>query len=182
MTNRMPNSKNNEPSGLFIYHDPKYGTVYYDIFKRNGYVLTKSDYPSYSKFSILKIICLISIFLFVEFFEMDIWKAAVIGIFLYICMEVISRVTFVYKLPVINNYKPIKKEMPYQAMAKNMSKLKIVITSLIALTTTILIVIYANMQKFEGINLYTTYLLALIMAFLFICGLIAFVIKNKEGK
>lgn len=179
MTNRNINS--NEPSGLFVYRDPKHGIVYYDFFRKNGYVLTKSDYSSYSKFSMLKIICLISIFLFVEFLEMEIWKATIIGVILYICMEIVSRVTFVYKLPVIEGYKPIKKDKIYDAMANKMSTFRIVVTSLIALVTAVLIIVYAYSEKFTGVNLFVTYLLALIMAILFVCGIIAIIKKKNRG-
>lgn len=181
MTNRKySNNKKSEPSGLFIYHDPKHGIVFYDIFKRNSYVLTKSDYPSYTKFSLLKIMSLLAIFLLVEFLEMDIWKATIIGLFLFISLEAISRITFIYKLPVIENYKPIKKEKMYESMAKNMSMLRIVVTTFIALATSILIIVYAKTQGFSGMNLYATYILSLIMFILFIYGIIAIFVKGKK--
>ena len=36
-------TKASDLSGLFIYQDPKKGTVYYDILTKKGYVLTSSD-------------------------------------------------------------------------------------------------------------------------------------------
>ena len=179
MTNR---NTNEEINGLFIYHDPKKGCVYYDIISKNGYVMSRSDYQSYSKFSFLKLLSIVSIYLFVQFFSIELWLAAVIGIGLFIAIEVIFRKTFIYNMPVVENYKPIKKDRLYVSMAKNMSMGRLIITTLVAITASTLIIIYARMENFEGLNLIVTYLMALVMFAMFVNGIIAMSVqlKNKQ--
>lgn len=181
MTNNNRNT-NDEINGLFIYHDPKKGCVYYDFVTKNGYVMSKSDYQSYSKFSLLKLLSIASIYLFVQFLAVELWLAAVIGIGLFIAIEIIFRKTFIYTLPVVENYKPIKKDRLYVSMAKNMGMGRLIITTLVAITASTLIVIYAKMESFEGLNLIVTYLMALVMFAMFVNGIIAMSVqlKNKQ--
>ena len=181
MTNNNRNT-NDEINGLFIYHDPKKGCVYYDIVTKNGYVLSRSDYPSFGKFTTLKILSLASIYLFVQLFSVELWLAAVIGVGLFIAIEVIFRKTFIYNMPVIENYKPIKKDRLYVSMAKNMGMIRLIITSVIAIITATLIIIYAEIEQYEGLNKIVTYIISLVIFTLFVNGIMAINVKRKEEK
>lgn len=181
MVNRQ-NNNNQELNGFFIYHDPKKGCVYYDVITKNGYVLSKSDYQSFSKFSFLKLLCVVSIYLLVELLGIELWESALIGIGLFIAIEIIFRKTFIYQMPKIEKYKPIKKDRLYESMAKNMSVVRLIITTIIALITAVLIVIYAEIEKFVGFNRIVSYAMALVIFTMFVNGIIAIIYKNKENK
>lgn len=176
---RKMNNRNDKISGLFIYKDPKKGTVYYDIFTKNGYNLTSSDFESYSKFTILKLMSLFSVFLFMELFKMDITSSILIAIVLFICIEIISRKTFLEKLPKIQNYQPIKKDKIHVSFAKSMGKSKLIITSILALVLSVLIAVYAYTEGYQGINLVISLILSLIMFALAVIGVLA--IFHKES-
>lgn len=178
--NKQVNNNNQELNGLFIYHDPSKGCVFYDIFKKNGYVISRSEYQSYSKFSLLKLLSIFSIYLFVELLDIDLWLATLIGIGLFIAIEIIFRKTFIYTLPVIEKYKPIKKDRLYEAFAKNMSMIRLIIATVIALITSILVIIYAKTENYGGFNEIITYIIALVMFAMFVNGVIAISIKRKN--
>lgn len=178
MMKRM-NNRNNQISGLFIYKDPKRGNVYYDIFTKKGYNLTTSDFESYNKFTVLKLMCVFSVFLFMEIFNMNITSSILIAFFLFICVEIIFRKTFLGKLPKINNYKPMKKDRIYVNFAKSMSKSKLIFTSILALALSVLIFIYAYTEGYQGINFIFSLLLVLIMFILGIIGFLAVFYKEK---
>ena len=174
------NNNNVELTGLFIYHDPKRGCVYYDIINKNGYVLSKSDYQSYNNFSLWKILSLFSIYLFVQLFHIELWFSAIIGVCLFIAIEIIFRKKFLYELPKIEKYKPIKKDRLYESMAKNMGMARLMITTVIALVTATLIIIYAELEKFVGLNRIVTYIVALVMFAMFVNGIMAIYCKMKN--
>lgn len=174
------NNNNEELNGLFIYHDPKSGCVFYDVFKKNGYVLSKSDYPSYNKFTLFKIISILSIYLLVEFLSVELWQACLFGIVFFIAIEIIQRKTFIYQLPVLEGYKPIKKDHLYKTLAKKLNMPNLIFTTILAAATTILVIYYSIDEGFEGMNRITTYLLALIMFAMFINGILGIISKIKD--
>lgn len=180
--NKQANNNKQEINGIFIYHDPKKGCVYYDIIKKNGYILSRSDYQTYSRFATLKLLSIFSIFLFIELLHVEIWEATLIGLALFVAIEVIFRTSFIYKLPKIEKYKPIKKDKLYEVFAEKLSLSRLIITTTMALTASILIVVYASLQEYEGLNKIITYVLAMIMFIMFVNGIIAIYNKMKNKK
>ncbi len=176
-------SNNNQKSvinGLFIYHDPKKGCVYYDFISKNGYILTKSDYSTYSKFSMLKLLSLTSIYLLIELLNFKLWQALITGISLFIIIEIIFRKTFIYKLPIIHNYQRCKKENIYVGLSRNMSYPMLILSLLASLSLAILMVLYAYTEKYTGINLVCSYILSFAMCVTFVIGVIALIYKIKK--
>ncbi|MBQ1287199.1 MAG: hypothetical protein IIY22_01440, partial [Erysipelotrichaceae bacterium] len=51
--------KASDLSGIFIYQDPKKGTIYYDILSRKGYILTSSDVSTYTIYTAMLPLCLV---------------------------------------------------------------------------------------------------------------------------
>lgn len=175
------NNRNNEElNGLFIYNDPKRGCVYYDIINKNGYVLSKSDYQSFNNFSLWKILSILSIYLFVQFLNVELWIAALMGIGIFVAIEIIFRKKFLYELPKIENYKRVSKDRLYVSMAKNMGMARLIFTTIIALITATLIIIFAELQGFDGLNKIITYIMALVMFAMFVNGIMAIAYKTKN--
>ena len=173
------NRKKEGINGLFIYNDG-HSTIYYDIFKKKGYYIPKSEFLNYEKFSMLKLLSLISIFLIIEIFKTGVLRAVVIGLVIFVCIEIIFRKTFIEKMTVVEKFVPTKRKRIYEAMAEKLSLPILILTTLLALVVAILIVIYANTENIQPVDSYIIYALSIVMFFMFICGIIATFKKLKE--
>ena len=77
MPNRIKKAK--ELNGLFIYQDKYHGTVYYDIFTRNGYILSNDDIRYYT-LSVAFIPLTVALFYFATQFKIDTYISLLISL------------------------------------------------------------------------------------------------------
>ena len=179
MANRQP-IKTKDLDGLFIYQDPKKGTIYYDIFTRRGYILTSSDIKTYSMYSSSFYFCILIAFLLMYTFKLTYVDTILIFIALYILIQVIFRITFLYKLPVIENYQPPKKEKVYISIANKYSSGRLIFLLLAFLALTILMPIYAYTSNMTNYNKIASYLLSFMTLVASIITLLAIISKRKS--
>ena len=88
----------NDLSGLFIYQDPKRGTVFYDYLTRKGYILTSSDVGMYTLYQMMLPLCLLAALGVVSFIGVSYPTALIVFLVLFILSEILFRIFFFYKL------------------------------------------------------------------------------------
>ena len=174
-------TKASELSGLFIYQDPKRGTVFYDILTRKGYVLTSSDVKKYVLYSSTFSIAIAIAVLAHTLFHLPISYAVILFAFIYILSELIFRFTFFYKLPVAENWTPNKKDNLVTSFAKNYSKARLIILIVLLLILTILMPIYAKVSNLDQLSTIGAYIVSAITAIFAIINIIALITKNKNN-
>ena len=175
-------TKTKDLNGLFIYQDPKNGTVFYDIFTKKGYILTSSDIKGYTIFSSLLYLCLAITFLLTSMFKLDFVKSLLLLIALYILGQVIGRITFLYKLPIAKNFTAVKDEDFIARFAHKYSNGRLITLAILLTLLTILMPIYAKVEKMDTINTYICYFVSLITFICTIICIIAITKNNKENK
>lgn len=174
-------SKASDLNGLFIYQDPKKGTVYYDIFSKKGYVLTSSDVKKYVLYSSSLFIGLVAAALAYALFNTGIVPAALIFVVVYVILEIIFRVSFLYKLPKAENWKPFKKDSIFVAIAKMYSTTRLAILIGLLILITILMPVYANMAQMDNVNKYGSYIIAAATGIYAIINIIALIQKKQNN-
>lgn len=174
--------KASDLSGLFIYQDPKRGTVYYDILSRKGFILTSSDVKTYTLYTAMLPLCMIAALLCTSFFHITYVSALLIFIALYLLAAIAFRIFFFYKLPEAENWKPRKRDNIIVSMATNFSKARLIILIFLLLALTVLMPAYAVIEKLDGFNLYASYILAFLTAIGSIIAFLALIRKVKDEK
>lgn len=180
----MPNRrilKASDLSGIFIFQDAKRGTIFYDIFTRKGYILTSSDVRTYTIYTAMFPLCIVIALFSVSLFKINYFSAFLIFVALYLLASAYFRFTFFYKLPVAERWKPAKRESIFMYFARGFSKQRLLVLIVLLLALTILMPIYANMEHYEGVNLYATYVVAIVTGIMFIIVTISLFLKQKHN-
>ena len=168
-------------AGMFIYQDPKHGTIFYDIFTRKGYVLTTSDVRTYTFYTMMLPLCILLSFSAMSIFSLNYLSCFIIFISLYLIASVAFRFMFFYKLPLAKNFKPVKKESIFLYMARGYSAKRLMFLIVLLVALTIVTPVYAYMEHYEDINLYSSWILATGAAIGAIVISISLVLKLKNN-
>lgn len=181
MANKRP-GKIQDLNGANIYHDPKHGTVYYDPFTKRAFNLTSSDLQKCLIYTaILPVAVLIALAL-VTFMNVDLILSIAIGIGVYVLSEILFRVCYFYKLPEIDNYKPIKKEDSYiVSFAKKYSPQRLIVLAILMVLIAVCTFIYGKVDNAAGYALYGGYALSICCLGVSIFSLIALTIRKKNN-
>lgn len=181
MANKRP-GKIQDLNGANIYHDPKHGTVYYDPFTKRAFNLTSSDLQKCLIYTaILPVAVLIALAL-VTFMNVDLILSIAIGIGVYILSEILFRVCYFYKLPEIDNYKPIKKDETFLVnFAKKYSPQRLIVLAILMVLIAICTVIYGRVDNASGYQLFGGYILSGCCIAVAIFSLSALLIKKKNN-
>lgn len=172
--------KASDLSGLFIYQDPKRGTVFYDILSRKGYVLTSSDVSTYSVYTAMLPLCMILSLSMVSLGWMDYGGALLMFLALMIIGEVLFRIFFFYKLPVAENWKRVKRENIILYTAKNFGIYRLLILIALLAALCLIMPFYAAYEKMSGLNLYATIVITAVTGIGLLICLIALIVKLKN--
>lgn len=165
--------------GLFVYHDKNHGTVYYDIFSKNGYILSTSDVKNYNLGAVFLPLAVI-VFYFLTQFGLTTLISAIIAVVLYIVGQVLYRVLFLYKLPCIENYAKVKKDSIVSNFSKSYSKQRLAAITILLSLLFMLTGIYAKTSGYTGSLLYGIIALVVFTFVLFVISLFALIKKMKE--
>lgn len=144
--------------GLFIYQDERHGTVYFDIFTRNGYILTSKDTRWYTlSITFLPIAVIVFYFSLQLKSGYPIAFASAIG-FYAIC-SIAYRFAFLYKLPCVENYNINKRKSLIDNLTKTYSKQRLIVlvVFLVALVGTMSA--YILTSDFTGILFYALWVI-----------------------
>ena len=154
--------------GLFIYQDEHYGTVFFDIFTRNGYILTSKDTKWYT-LSITFLPVAIIIFYFSVYFKFSYLIAGIAAIVFYTGASFLYRFLFLYKLPCVENYSISKRKSLVENLTKTYSKQRLIVVAIFLVALVGTMSAYILTSDFTGIIFYALWVIVgFITAFLII--------------
>lgn len=166
--------------GLSIYHDPKYGTIFYDILSKKAYQLINQDVRNYNIYTAMMPLCAVIAYVCNLWFKVPFVGCLIVFLVLWLITELGARYLFFYKLPVLNNWKKFKKESIFDFMAKNYTGLRLLILTLLLVTIAVVMVVNARMEGFEGANLYASYAISAGALVFAVISIISFIIKKVK--
>jgi hypothetical protein len=172
--------KASDLSGMYIYQDPKRGTIFYDIITRKGYILTSSDVKTYTIFTAMLPLCLVLALGMLSLFPNNYVIPVICFLVMFITYQVLFRILFFYKLPVAENWHPLKRENIFISMARNFSKPRLLLLIGMLTVLSILMPIYTKMQNLSGINLYASYIVEALTVIVDFISIIALSVKIRN--
>ena len=166
-------------SGNNIYLDRYGDTVYYNVFDKNGYIVSKQIE---SKFRVLyyrySIICIVVILLGDYFYT---WQnTLLVGIGAIVLVELYFRILFLKKLKVIKNFKRESKTSILESTIKSKEKEKTIMKAFAYLLLSILLIINAIQQNYNLIFLILSAVVALYSFYIATINTIAFSKMKKN--
>lgn len=156
--------------------------IYSDMFTSNkGYILNNSDVDSYNFYASRFLIGVTAAILVYVFLKIII-PAIIIGLVIYIGLEIAFRVKFLKTKISIDNYTPPKKESYISTLTKSFSIKKMVLIILVGVSIAVLIPINIKQNHFTGLTLYLNYLILIGIVVYLVLIVIALInsLKNKE--
>lgn len=144
--------------GLSIYQDKYHGTVYYDIFTKNGYLITDDDVKTYT-FSIAFLPLAIVLFYFMIQFKVNVMLSLVVSLGFYVIAQLIYRFAFLYKLECIENYKSEKNGNAIDNLTSNYSKPRLIVLTVFLVALVGVTIAYILTSNFEGATLTALWIL-----------------------
>ena len=160
-------------SGNNIYLDRYGDTVYYNIFDKNAYIVSKQIEPKFKIFyNRYSIICIVVILLG-DYFHT--WQnTLLVGIGALVLVELYFRLFFLKKLKVIKNFKRERKTSILENTIKSKEKEKTVMKACAYSLLGILIIINALQQNYNLIFLLLSAVIAIYSFYIGIINTIAF--------
>ncbi|SCI75896.1 Uncharacterised protein [uncultured Clostridium sp.] len=135
-------------AGSNLYLDIYGNTVYYNVFDKNGYIVTKEVEQKfrllYYRYSIIVIVFI----LLGDYFK-SLQNTLMVGIGAVVLVEVYFRAIYLKKLKVIKNFKRDKKVSKLELMVRSEEKEKTVMKACAYILLSALIVINAIQQNFN---------------------------------
>lgn len=168
-------------SGIFIDHDPKKGCIYYDVFRKKGYIITNADVKKYNLYTLALPLSIMAAYL-LALFKIPSWGCVIFGILAYIGFRIMFRFKFLYELPEIPNYNRKNKDSILVGYAKQYGTIRLAVLTILLAAISVVTVLNAKVSNFEGFNLYMNYVVAVIVGIVAILSLIATIISKKLPK
>ena len=172
--------KASELNGLFIYHDQKKGTIFYDIFTGRAFIITSSDVQKYLVYTSMLPACILISFGVMSLFSMKLSDMLILFIALMILSETLFRFFFFYKLPEVKNWKPAEKTDLISYLENNYSSPRLIVLTLLLIALALVIPLYTYVEKMEGIERFLNYFIALAALVFALISIIALVRKKRN--
>lgn len=169
-------AEDNKIGGLNVYHDEKGRPVYLNRMNHVGYVLTDKTKPFRTYSSRFFIGGIAAIFAYM--FELPLIMCIFLGIAAYALMEFKFR-KFLQTLPQIPNFKPVNHMGTIQSEA-NLDTKKIIIKIFLFIALSVLLIVNAYQQGYEGVILYLNWAIAVAAAIMCIIEIRAFLFKKNN--
>ena len=165
-------------TGMRIFQEKK-RTVYYDIFNRNGYIITNAETRKYvgwsARYSAMGLIgCL------VYYLSRNLVAGVIVGLAGVIILEYLFRKLFLHKLPEIKGYKPAKKPGYIDETAQGESYFKIILLIIAGILMMLMMGMNIKSQKMDTITLVLSYVVMYGSAFLAVMNAIALYRKIRD--
>lgn len=173
--------KASDLSGFSIFQDPKRGTIFYDIISRKGYILTSSDVRTYTLYTAMLPLSIVIAVLAMSMFNLTYVTTFFIFLGLYLIAFLAYRFAFFYKLPEATNWKKVKKESVFLYLARGYSSTRLIILICLLAALAVLMPVYALMEHYEGVNLYSSYIMGGGAAIAAIAVIISLILKLKNN-
>ncbi len=173
--------KASELNVLFIYHDQKKGTIFYDIFTKRAFIITTSDVQKYLVYTSMFPACILISFGVMSLLSLNLVDMMIMFIALMILSESLFRFFFFYKLPEVKNWKPEKKETVVSYLENNYSSARLTLLTVLLIALAAVIPLYTYIEEMKGIEYYLNYLIAAI-ALIFALIVIIALVRKKRNK
>lgn len=167
--------KNNVMSlaGNNIYLDRYGDTVYYNIFDKNGYIVSKQIEQKFRVFYYRYSIIFIVMILLGDYFN-SLQNTLLVGASAIALVELYFRIFFLKKLKVIKNFKRERKTSRLESTIKSKEKEKTIMKACAYVLLSVLIIINAIQQNFNIIFLILSAVVAVYSFYIGIINTIAF--------
>lgn len=175
------NFKASDLNGLFIYHDPKKGTVYRDPVTKRAYIITNSDVKGYVVYSTMLTLSVVAAFALMSLFSLGYVQTLLILLALLLIVMGVYRAVYLPKLLELDSWNPVKRDDIVTGMAKRYTQTALIALAVMFLILTFMIPAYARMTQMDDLNRYASYAIA---AFTGIAGIVsawAAVIRKKNS-
>ncbi|MBR4461352.1 MAG: hypothetical protein IKS51_02070 [Erysipelotrichaceae bacterium] len=173
------NIKPKDLVGLFIYQDPKKGTIWYDFITKRTFVITSSDVKTYMIYTSMFSVCILAAFACMSIFSLNYVDTLIVFVVLMLLSMILFRIFYFYKLTEIEGYKLPKRDDIVTAMANNYSKTRLTVLIFLLLALAILMPFYAISENMTKINRYGSFALSGIAVIGIIISILA-LIKQKN--
>lgn len=160
-------------SGNNIYLDLYGDAVYYNIFNKNGYIISKQMEQKFKIFYYRYSIIFIFMVLMGDYFK-SLQNTFLVGIVVTVLVEIYFRLIFLNKLKVIKNFKRERKTSKLESIVNSKEKEKIVMKACAYALLSVLLIINAIQQNFNVLFLTLSILGALYSIYIGIINVIAF--------
>ncbi|KLE17164.1 hypothetical protein [Clostridium sp. C8] len=160
-------------SGNNIYLDLYGDAVYYNIFNKNGYIISKQMEQKFKIFYYRYSIIFIFMVLMGDYFK-SLQNTFLIGIVVTVLVEIYFRTIFLNKLKVIKNFKRERKTSKLESIVNSKEKEKIVMKACAYALLSVLLILNAIQQNFNALFLTLSILGAVYSIYIGIINIIAF--------
>ncbi|MDV4149600.1 hypothetical protein R0131_02015 [Clostridium sp. AL.422] len=160
-------------SGNNIYLDMYGDTVYYNIFDKNGYVVSKQIEQKFRVFYYRYSIIFIVMILLGDYFN-SLQNTLMVGVGAIVLVELYFRIFFLKKLKLIKNFKRERKTSRLESTIESKEKEKTMMKACAYLVLSVLIIINAIQQNFDMIFLVLSIVVATYSIYIGIINVIAF--------
>jgi len=167
--------------GLAIHHGEKQ-TFLLDWFDGTPRVIDNDDAKAYSLWQ-MKMPAAILVGCIIFSYNENVPLSFVAGVVVFIAATIAYEFMFVKKLPEAKKFEKEKKEPVAIRMAKEFSVPRLIASAVLSFALAVLLIVYANVENYQGIYRYTTYGLSAIVSVLAAISAYALFIKiNNEKK
>ncbi|MBR3840111.1 MAG: hypothetical protein IKM20_03130 [Erysipelotrichales bacterium] len=140
--------------GFNIYKDKKRRDVYYDVFTKQGYIITKADINKlnfYQKRFILPVI-VFSLVYTLDLYNLNfgIVGASAAAFICFICMEYFFHFRFLKTLVTLPNFVPDKDEGYFHQMAAKSPLTSLIIKGILYIALGALLVVFGIQENFQS--------------------------------
>lgn len=165
-------------AGNNLYLDVYGNTVYYNIFDKNGYIVSKEVEQKFRLFYYRYSIIVIVLILLGDYFK-SLQNTFIVGVSAVALVELYFRVIYLKKLKSIKNFKRDKKASKLEVIIRSKEKEKIVMKAFSYILLSILIVLNAVQQNF---NIVFMILSGIVAIYSIYSGVLNIVAINKMKK
>ena len=165
-------------AGNNLYLDVYGNTVYYNIFDKSGYIVSKEVEQKFRLFYYRYSIIVIVLILLGDYFK-SLQNTFIVGVSAVALVELYFRVIYLKKLKSINNFKRDKMASKLQVIIRSKEKEKIVMKAFSYILLSILIVLNAVQQNF---NIVFMILSGIVAIYSIYSGVLNIVAINKMKK
>lgn len=160
----MTNNNNQPISGFFIYKNSHNQNVYYDIFSKNAYIISKKDEKQYNIYSYRFVMSVVLGIMLVLVFNMKLWIGITAGILCYVIFSVLFRKRFLDNLPIDKKFVKTKRENLIVSLAKESSYGKLIMLLIVPIIIIVLAVINLKTGDLSDQQIIGQYVLILLAA------------------
>lgn len=165
-------------SGTNIYLDMYGDTIYYNIFNKNGYIVSKAVEQKFKLFYHRYSIIFILLILLGDYFN-TFTNTLSFGLVLIALSEFYFRVFFLNKLKVIKNFKRERKVSILENIIKSKEKEKTIMKAVAYILLSVLIILNAIQQNFNFIFIAISGIMSLFSLYYGIIHIMAFAKMKK---